>query len=726
MRNRPKQFITLIILSILIITTVLSPSVATRVNAAITQISALTTPIIYDQSSQALGRIKVMIPAGAVKKNDVMIVKLPFTLHSTILTTLINEDDATPQEGTNYILVPKTNNGLQKEDLTVTVMGAKEFKITTQKDSSFANDLTFYILLNNVDIDKGYEGPVKVKFDGPTASGFPTGEVIAATVVTKGTVHLSAEGIDSSNSDFSFNLRLKEIIYQSLLNGQNSIKLKLPSGFKWNKPEEDAENIFYGDPIDFSYSVNENELTIHVNSSQTTKASMWDIPLSFTAHEEERIVDGDINAYVSGLSRTDVDKIKVGIYKDYGVSIILDNEVPIIMSGKTGQKIAPIKIKEQVPESIIIGRSITLTLLDGAKWVADDTDQDGINLGVPRVQSDGRTLKYTVTGASTDEASLELDQLKVAVRPGFTGNVEVTVEGAGIEKQILTVANVAKPVSVTTSTVPDVVIGKSDQAMADIVISESLKEAIKKDGILQITLPSGVQFVDKPDVQVTEGNLNLKQISLINNHTLQLKVDAESTKPSTISLKNTKLRIDRTVPEGTIEAVITGTALIETTGSTTLNGSTYDLWKYDHTFDKIVIANVVTPAPGGTISEKIEFKIGQKAYDVNGQRKQMDVAPFIDKSRTFLPIRYVAVSLGVNTHDILWDDDTNKVTIIKGNRIVQLTIGSKIMQLNGMNIPMDVPAQIKHGRTQLPLRFVAEAFGAKVDFDEPTRTVTIQ
>lgn len=710
----------------MIVSIVLPPSAIPKAIAATTQITALSTPIIYDQTAQVLGRIKVAVPAGAVKKNDVMIVKLPFALHDGISTKIINEDDATPPQGTNYILVPKTNNGLQKENLTVTPLGDKEFKITATEDSSFANDLTFYILLNNVDIDKGYEGPVKINFEGPAATGFPAGEVIPAFVVTKGTVQLSAEGIDSSNSDFSFQLRIKELILKSLQNGDNSIKLKLPTGFKWDRPTDDSETVYYGDSIDFSYTVNENELEIHVNSSQTTKASMWDIPLSFTAHDDDRIADGDIYAYVSGLTRTDVDKIKVGIYKDYGVSIIIDNELPTIMSGKTGQKISTIKIKEQVPKSIIAGRSLTLTLPDGVKWVADDTDQDGINLGVPRVQSDGRTLNYTISGTSTDEASLELDQLKVAVRPGFTGNLGVTIEGAGIEKQILSVANVVKPVSITSTIVPDVVIGKSNQAMADLLITETVKEALKKDGAIQISLPSGVQFVEKPDVQVTEGNLYLKQISLINDHTLQVVIDAESTKPSTISITNAKLRIDRTVPEGSIEAGITGAALIETTGTTTLNGASYDLWKYDHTFDKIGIANVITPAPGKPIPDQVEFKIDKKVYYVNGQGKSMDVAPFIEKSRTFLPVRYVAIALGVDTDDIFWDDEMNKVTILKGDRVVQLTIGSKIMLINGMAIPMDVPAHIKNGRTQLPLRFVAEAFGAKVDFKESTRTVTIQ
>lgn len=104
----------------------------------------------------------------------------------------------------------------------------------------------------------------------------------------------------------------------------------------------------------------------------------------------------------------------------------------------------------------------------------------------------------------------------------------------------------------------------------------------------------------------------------------------------------------------------------------------------------------------------------------------MDVAPFVENDRTYLPIRYVAIALGIDTNDIFWDEKTRKVTIINGNRTVQLMIGSKLLLLNGTMVTMDVPVQIKNGRTQLPLRLVAESFGAQVDFNEPTRTVTIQ
>jgi hypothetical protein len=48
---------------------------------------------------------------------------------------------------------------------------------------------------------------------------------------------------------------------------------------------------------------------------------------------------------------------------------------------------------------------------------------------------------------------------------------------------------------------------------------------------------------------------------------------------------------------------------------------------------------------------------------------------------------------------------------------IELPIGEKKMIVNGREEPIDVPAQIIAGRTMVPLRFVAEALGAEVDWE---------
>ncbi len=54
-----------------------------------------------------------------------------------------------------------------------------------------------------------------------------------------------------------------------------------------------------------------------------------------------------------------------------------------------------------------------------------------------------------------------------------------------------------------------------------------------------------------------------------------------------------------------------------------------------------------------------------------------------------------------------------------------MTIGSKVMIINGASIDMDVAAEISNGRTMLPFRFIAQALGASVTFDDTAQTVTM-
>ncbi|MCW2279009.1 copper amine oxidase N-terminal domain-containing protein, partial [Heliophilum fasciatum] len=113
-------------------------------------------------------------------------------------------------------------------------------------------------------------------------------------------------------------------------------------------------------------------------------------------------------------------------------------------------------------------------------------------------------------------------------------------------------------------------------------------------------------------------------------------------------------------------------------------------------------------------------------YTVNGMEKSMDVAPYIKNSRTYMPVRYVAEALGVSSDNIIWDADSQSVTLIKGSTIAQMTIGSPQMKVNGTTIYMDAAPEITSDRTMLPLRFIAQALGASVHWDDATQTATLK
>ncbi|WP_138160709.1 copper amine oxidase N-terminal domain-containing protein, partial [Peptoniphilus catoniae] len=61
---------------------------------------------------------------------------------------------------------------------------------------------------------------------------------------------------------------------------------------------------------------------------------------------------------------------------------------------------------------------------------------------------------------------------------------------------------------------------------------------------------------------------------------------------------------------------------------------------------------------------------------------------------------------------------------------LELTIGIDVLnrEINGVQskIKMDIAPYIKEGRTMLPVRYVAEALGFNVDWNESTRTVILK
>jgi hypothetical protein len=124
----------------------------------------------------------------------------------------------------------------------------------------------------------------------------------------------------------------------------------------------------------------------------------------------------------------------------------------------------------------------------------------------------------------------------------------------------------------------------------------------------------------------------------------------------------------------------------------------------------------------GAPQAAIQFVIGQESYTVGGAVYNTDAAPFIENSRTFVPVRYLGDAIGATTN---WDGATNTVTLTMGNTVAALVIGSNSITVNGQASPLDVAPVIKDGRTYLPVSAVAEAFGYTVSWDQATQTVSL-
>lgn len=106
---------------------------------------------------------------------------------------------------------------------------------------------------------------------------------------------------------------------------------------------------------------------------------------------------------------------------------------------------------------------------------------------------------------------------------------------------------------------------------------------------------------------------------------------------------------------------------------------------------------------------------------VNGENLQMDVAPLIENGRTLVPMRAIFETLGAV---VSWNPAAQKVTAVKGTMEISLVIGGAAV-VNGQTVQLDVPAKIVQGRTVVPLRFISESLGARVQWLGESRTVLI-
>ena len=104
----------------------------------------------------------------------------------------------------------------------------------------------------------------------------------------------------------------------------------------------------------------------------------------------------------------------------------------------------------------------------------------------------------------------------------------------------------------------------------------------------------------------------------------------------------------------------------------------------------------------------IKDSIMQKSVNGVVSQVRMDIAPFIYQSRTMLPIRYVAESLGFM---VTWDAKTKTVYLSDKENIIQIPVETNNIIVNGNTFVSDVKPMIKNNRTMLPVANVARALG---------------
>jgi plastocyanin len=73
-----------------------------------------------------------------------------------------------------------------------------------------------------------------------------------------------------------------------------------------------------------------------------------------------------------------------------------------------------------------------------------------------------------------------------------------------------------------------------------------------------------------------------------------------------------------------------------------------------------------------------------------------------------------------------WEDSTRTVSATKDGNTVSFVIDEKASTVNGTKVATEVAAQIIEDSTYVPVRFISETLGLTVGYEEATRTVSLQ
>jgi len=118
----------------------------------------------------------------------------------------------------------------------------------------------------------------------------------------------------------------------------------------------------------------------------------------------------------------------------------------------------------------------------------------------------------------------------------------------------------------------------------------------------------------------------------------------------------------------------------------------------------------------------IQMTIGSTKAYVNSKEVTLDQPPIIENGRTLVPFRFIGEAIGAR---IDWDPAKRTVSYVRGDMNIILIIGSTTAFVNSVATKLDVAPKILSGRTVVPVRFVSETIGAKVDWNSNTKMVTV-
>ena len=159
--------------------------------------------------------------------------------------------------------------------------------------------------------------------------------------------------------------------------------------------------------------------------------------------------------------------------------------------------------------------------------------------------------------------------------------------------------------------------------------------------------------------------------------------------------------------------------------------STTDVRLYQENFEAICVA-IAENITGMQISKppvlladepekvKINFRVGSNILNINGNKTEVETPYSID-GVTFFPARALAEAFGASLE---WFPETRGLVLSNQDTEIAMQIDSNDAFIRQRQT-LPLKPQIQNEKSMVPLRFIAEAFGADVKFDADTQEITV-
>ncbi|WP_215676380.1 copper amine oxidase N-terminal domain-containing protein [Clostridium sp. MCC345] len=549
-------------------------------------------------------------------------------------------------------------------------------------------------------------------------------------------------------------------------------ELKLSAGFEFNKLVGKGDT--YGTPATED-TTSKYKVIDNGKGERTAVIEVTDATDTITVKADNLVISAD-TAKVGAECKLTVKAVKgTAGFNDTADAIVVakvvadaievsvdeDEDVPVIYSGvnvanegitdDSDHKALEVTIKEPTAGTLDAKKVLTMELPDGVYVTNvesnDDFDADEVAFAAAYKKGDYEKFEFARRTLDATEEGQDAGELKftltLVAEPGFTGDVTLKVDGAGLDKaQEVKIAKFVAPYTVEASQNNLIIDYRNTKIPTNIVVKEAEDGLWKKNSQFVFGVDKFEDDDFENDATYTVDDKSDLEVKTIKDK-LGFKIDKESADDAaTVTISNISLYMSRNLAAGAYDLQLNTTgsdafmkqAILAPAGVDAGEATVkYQYYDNDAHFDEVVkegFVNIITAGrdkDDASFTKKVVVPVGEKYIIAGEEQVALDVPAYISAAGyTMLPVRAVATALGINNNNVLWNQASRTVTILYGQRIITMVAGQKVVTVNGNTIPASATVQIKDGRTFLPMRDLATALGVTdITWDAATKTATM-